>query len=445
MRPVQFLRFALSLFAVVLLRSGIHAGETPQDPRFHIDARVHAAMEGGPFIIEVTYTYQGRKPIDIIIPGLLPIIHVAEKVPGHWENSGRSYLQVGPSEFREKLTPGKKWSEILYLHQCYSNITPGCARIELTWTIRTRESKGKPIARTSTILKVNVSPADAKHLAALRSRLQKKVAKRNLSEGERDFLVNHLLRTHHPELIPVAWQMLEAGQRAYPTYALAVFIYDCTPSPEQVHARLVPMALDSSRDDAEDIFACWEALPIGWRLREGSRFKRSLPPRLPLPEIRRLKRAHSVWTRILTYVTFPKACDKPWTTALLRDVRDLLSPLPRARFAELVRDLDDDAFLVREKATATLIQLGHRVEGQLRVLQRQRLSPEVKRRVQQILEAIPNAKPSPSCAAAMEYIANRGSPEAISVLRILAEGPPTAWLTKEAKEGLARCAIRPVP
>ena len=72
-------------------------------------------------------------------------------------------------------------------------------------------------------------------------------------------------------------------------------------------------------------------------------------------------------------------------------------------------------------------------------------SPEVRRRVDQLLEKLDLAK-SPQRLQGLrtvEVLEHIGTPEAQAVLKSLAQGAPEARLTQEAKAGLDRLVKRP--
>lgn len=393
---------------------------------FRIRARALEVLEGGPFIVEVTYTYQGRLPTKICIPAELPPTYATEEVPSHWKEHGRSFIGLGPAYCVKTLAPGQQWTEIMYLHHYYSNITPGRARIKLTWEVRTTDIKSKPIACPTAILELNVPPATSERLEALRRKLSKRITGGKMSEKDRKSLAKLLLGTQHAALEPVAWHLLETNQDPNLTYRLGSFIYGCTKDPEKVHARLVKMAIDPKRHDAAGIFALWRAHRI----------------RLPRSERAQLIQSASLWTRMLAYVTYPEDCEAAWSHTLMRDLRRLGRPsIAPQDFEKLLRDLDDDSFVVREKASARFEQLGDLVQNQLRQALKMPLSLEAKRRIRLALEKIPTKSWSVDwtldCKRALHCLAlSMHNSEADAVLATLAEGDPQLRLTEYVKRVL---------
>jgi WD40 repeat protein len=119
-------------------------------------------------------------------------------------------------------------------------------------------------------------------------------------------------------------------------------------------------------------------------------------------------------------------------------------PRSRLRIAPLLADLDSDAFAVREKAMQELEGLGDLAEPALRRALAAGPSPEVAKRVHQLLERTDLAR-SPGrlrVLRALEVLEHIGTAEAAEVLRELAGGAPEARLTQEAQGALGRLARR---
>jgi hypothetical protein len=155
------------------------------------------------------------------------------------------------------------------------------------------------------------------------------------------------------------------------------------------------------------------------------------------PEIERLRNSDNLWIKALTYGCFPDKCPKEWAETLLMELRGKRSPLgERAR--RLIANLDDERFAVREQATAELRKLGEVVEPELRRVLREKPSPEVRHRVEWLLEELETTLPHSDSQWAMEVLKAWGTPEARQVLEALAQGVPEAWRTKEAKAALER-------
>jgi hypothetical protein len=123
--------------------------------------------------------------------------------------------------------------------------------------------------------------------------------------------------------------------------------------------------------------------------------------------------------------------------------------LDEQRIAGLIADLDDNAFAVREKASAALQELGLEAEQALRRALETTESAEVRARTRELLGKLkdPVALPAAVLAKlrALEAVANMDTPEARELLKDLAQGEAKDRLTQEAKAALKRRDARKNP
>jgi hypothetical protein len=124
-------------------------------------------------------------------------------------------------------------------------------------------------------------------------------------------------------------------------------------------------------------------------------------------------------------------------------------PDPR-RVAQLLRDLDNERFEVRENAAKQLEEFHESVERALREAQRSPTSVESRRRIERLLGKIDSGKlalypDSLRAIRGLEVLERAGTREALAVLQALAKGAPEARLTQEAQRTLGRLAKRPPP
>ncbi len=115
------------------------------------------------------------------------------------------------------------------------------------------------------------------------------------------------------------------------------------------------------------------------------------------------------------------------------------------QLAQLVADLDDNSFEVREKASAELAKLGIKAEAVLTRALEKTESAEVRARVRRLLAKLNDTTlPSEELIRlrALEAIANMGTPEARELLKELANGDADDRLTLEAKAALKRLERR---
>ena len=121
-----------------------------------------------------------------------------------------------------------------------------------------------------------------------------------------------------------------------------------------------------------------------------------------------------------------------------------LSPLLELTFRvdRLIVDLDNDRFAVRVAATSALEMLGKSAAGALRQSLHENLSLETRRRIEQLLAKLPPEGDEPRhserlrISRAVCLLEQIGSAPAQRLLQTLAEGPPPARLTREAKAAL---------
>lgn len=114
---------------------------------------------------------------------------------------------------------------------------------------------------------------------------------------------------------------------------------------------------------------------------------------------------------------------------------------PDDGIARLLRGLDDDDFETREAATEKLIAMGEVVEPHVRRLSRASPSAEVRRRCLIILERITGTPLSLSGeelrqVRAVHALQQIGTPAAVRVLTLCAEGPPGFRLTQDARRAV---------
>jgi hypothetical protein len=108
------------------------------------------------------------------------------------------------------------------------------------------------------------------------------------------------------------------------------------------------------------------------------------------------------------------------------------------RIAALVKDLDDNRFAVRERATAELAKLGPAAAGALAQVVRESPSLEARRRAEIVLAKARSAPTLLRAQRGVEVLVRLGTGDARRLLEELAKGPAEAWLTQEAKAGLRR-------
>jgi hypothetical protein len=134
------------------------------------------------------------------------------------------------------------------------------------------------------------------------------------------------------------------------------------------------------------------------------------------------------------------ASDPETALPLLR--RQLRPEKIEARWlADRLADLDSDDFATREAATRELQRVVESVEADLQKARARATSPEVRRRLDDVLEAPRAAVPPPEVVRTLRAVAvleRIGSDAAKELLATLAAGTSGAPLTREARAALAR-------
>jgi WD40 repeat protein len=117
--------------------------------------------------------------------------------------------------------------------------------------------------------------------------------------------------------------------------------------------------------------------------------------------------------------------------------------------ARLIAELDSDEFSVREKASQQLARYGHVVEKPLRQTLEKKPSPEVRRRIKDLLihmrDVSDVVRAAPREVRCIELLENIGTTQARRILQTLAGGIAEAELTQQAKASLARLAHHAPP
>ncbi len=136
------------------------------------------------------------------------------------------------------------------------------------------------------------------------------------------------------------------------------------------------------------------------------------------------------------------------TIALFRTRLKPRPPADAKRIAQLIKDLDDDVFAVREKASEELAELGRLAEEALKKAAKGP-SIEVRRRAQDLLRKLRGAGDVPPdrlrLQRAVEVLERIGSPAARAVLKKMLEGKLEASLEQSIRDSLARLESAAAP
>jgi RNA polymerase sigma factor (sigma-70 family) len=158
----------------------------------------------------------------------------------------------------------------------------------------------------------------------------------------------------------------------------------------------------------------------------------------------------SLWADLASDDGF-KTHQAVWTLAAspklsLPLLREVLEPALRSddqRIARLTKELDDDDFAVREKASAELEGVGEPAAKALRRVLEGKPSAELRARSERLLERLAAKVKSPDVLRrerALEVLEHTGGADARVLLEEVARGAPEAALTQQARAALKRLA-----
>jgi WD40 repeat protein len=137
-------------------------------------------------------------------------------------------------------------------------------------------------------------------------------------------------------------------------------------------------------------------------------------------------------------------------TLLKQRLRPLAKTLEE-HLKRLIVDLDDDDPKVRDRASKELESFGSDAEKALYLALAKKPSAEVQARARAILDHLSDRKEfalageSLRQVRAVQVLERIGTPEARELLETLSKGPSGTWPTHQAKQALARLALRPGP
>jgi hypothetical protein len=306
-------------------------------------------------------------------------------------------------------------------------------RLTLKWPLYAPDDKRELVACPEATVDVNILSATPERIRNLADRLIRRLDPPDVDRETLRNAARTILDTNQAAFVPVAWRCIENPHSPF-SYGVSerqlfAFVDAHSEKAQDVQAHFVRLACDRKWGVKVALFDYW----------------RPRQPNLSQSHFEQLAKAGSVWTSALTYVTFPDRHDAALKNSFFARLRDLNTSYPDAEFSNLLRQLDDDGFEVREKATAELEAVGERVEAQLRRSLNLPLSAEAERRVRAVLERLRVAKQPPECVNTLAYLRNLTTPEAQEILEVLAAGTADTWLRKEAAKILAEKKKRAAP
>lgn len=177
------------LTSVGFFWAGLAFGTAPLEQPFSLRAEVVEALEGGPVVVRVSYSYTGVRPIDVSWSAPHNASWGFEGSNG-WvrrAESGRPKPFIKAIRVPYTFDPGETVAEYFFLHHHWM-IPPGKATLVFVWSVKPPAPPGGPareqaLARTETTIEVNVLPATFANVAAVRASLLREAVGPKKSSG----------------------------------------------------------------------------------------------------------------------------------------------------------------------------------------------------------------------------------------------------------------------
>jgi Tol biopolymer transport system component len=216
---------------------------------------------------------------------------------------------------------------------------------------------------------------------------------------------------------------------------------------ELVGHRLKLTSLAFTPDGKHLVTGSEDGTALVWDVSQGNRWK--VEHEVPVPGTKDMP---ALWTalkttdRLRAYPAFLRLRQTPeLTTQFFRAQLQPIQAVPDERVEKLIKDLSSPAFAARSKAEEELERLGDLAEKPLRQALTRNLSVETTQRVDKLLNRLGNSPEGNRQQWALRLLEGFRTSEAKKLLAHLAEGSPSAQLTREARASLARLERRSAP
>jgi WD40 repeat protein len=164
----------------------------------------------------------------------------------------------------------------------------------------------------------------------------------------------------------------------------------------------------------------------------------------------------SAWWADLLNTESARAYSAIWRLAAVPNeavawIKERITPVTAAQAAEInrhIQDLGNDKFAQRDQATQRLKALGPAAAPALQKALEAKVTLELRRRVEQLLEALdgkPMSGESLRTVRALAVLEYSATPEARRLVQALADGEADNWLTNQAKAVQKRFALQSEP
>ncbi len=489
--------FALGLAGAVAIHSAKSDDNEPQrqwpsKDELEVSLTVLHALEDGPLICQVNLKNIGKRPVEYATN--MWIAGATCRVQANWKAKKEPLCKcyficglVGP--YSHRLFPGESSSHTFYLHQSFLEVPAGEVPVRFGWEVyRTRKAATKEAdSRRDETLEllftlertqnVKVLPATKENLAPVLRKLEadfavvaKKVA------AERDYhsssfdpsadFVHTLAGCRRKEFVPLLLRALDRLPASDSRRQLVATVYESFDTPEKSFDILADYLDSPCPAAAVEVFHYWDRQESDHKdsarrqaeLREKRKpstdperkqlddfmlentrseeeawrtSKRHLDTRLTEKQFERLLAVKNVWVRALLYDHFSDRCPASWVGTLLADLREAAQP-PK-RLLQLLDQLDDDAFLVREQASKELAASRDAAIVYFWNISREKLSPEASRRLRQVMKGEEKPELPPLWRRSIAHFACSEKPHVGQMLEILRKGDPATLIAQTAQ------------
>jgi hypothetical protein len=417
----------------------------PRDPgELEATLCVAYALEEGPVVCEVNL----RNTTNAVVDYATSMFEKGARCSpeANWsarkEPLSKRHTIIGnPGPYRRSLNPREMASKTFYLHKNFLSIPAGQAPFRFGWRVykiadtpRDKLGLGSldllfELKRTQVVeilpaTEENVS-ATLRALEALFAGTAGRVADSEdypwSSHDPSQEFVDTLDGCRHKEFVPLLFKAIDRLPSAQLRRRLVANVYESFATPDEGFDALVAYLSSSHPAGAVEVFDYWrseeqehewsrhrqerlKAPPAQepdpdkaseqrlWREMEQSEedawktSKRHADTRLTSKQLEQLLTCRNVWVRALLHAYFPDRCPPAWVETLIKDLGQVVHRPERLQ--QLLDQLDDDSFAVRERATAEMIASGPELSCHVWTIPRKQLSFEVRRRLESVREAL---------------------------------------------------------
>lgn len=382
-----------------------------------------------------------------------------------------SITHGNPGPYRRELGAGQTISQKIHFQKYYLSIPSGKAKLRFGWNLYrpNQDKETQSFKALETLFEfeaqqtIDIKPATAENVAAaLRAReaefarvldLDERDSSRTRCIGcEWDRWLETINGCRHREFVPLLTRALGHMSYGYTTQQLISTIYESFDTPDKCFAVLADHLSSPQPGAAEGVLWHWvreeqehesskkrqEKLKAA-RVKSSDKqkefesgfslemtkleeeawqsSKRHFDIRLTKEQFARLLAIKDVWVRALLYAHFPDRCPNDWAETLCQDLKRLVRP-PEG-IAQLVAQLDDDNFRVRERATQELFDACRAFNRQLWEVREDKLSAEAIERLRSVRRRLENAKLPELWLTTINQLAWQREPHTKKMLDIL--------------------------